>query len=343
MPYSIKQKKLIVSGALLGSILSLPLLTYAENANIIANSGLETADPSDAKIPEKWEKGFWGTNDAVFSYPAPGTDGTKVAKIEITAYTNGDAKWLFKDVPVLSGEQYVFSDHYLANIPAEVVARYTLLNGNYAYEYLGTSVVSKEWTGYATLPFTIPNNAISLTVFHLIHETGSLSIDDVSLRPLTITKKLPETLLPASTISSVNGGGVVPLSYLTHDSNVQMPYVFLSKNAATPSTIIDRNFKTPPPHATKETISSHIASIVNKSGIISFIHPAEAAEETPSHFPSKDIMGVAPLGILAADFSNLSLAFSGILLILLSIGLSLFLLGFQNRRKRERETQLWEL
>lgn len=81
----------------------------------------------------------------------------------------------------------------------------------------------------------------------------------------------------------------------------------------------------------------------NDSRAISFIHPAEAAEKTPSNFPSKEIiMGVAPLGILANTIPDLTLAFSGLLLIALSVAITVFLLGFQNR-KRERETQLWDL
>lgn len=343
MRKKIIQRASIISIAILGSFLSLPFLTYADAApNLIANPGLETANSTDATFPEHWNKGFWGAHDALFTYPVPGVNGTKAAKVEISSYTNGDAKWFFEDVSVHPGEQYMFSDYYLANIPADVVARYTLSSGSYQYAYLGTSVVSTAWTGYATLPFTVPKDAVSLTVFHLIHETGSLSIDNVYLRQLPTIAAAPKTL-SASTLSEINGG-VVPLSYLTHTAPAPTGNLFalpaalsnLSNNTEQQSTIIHQDFAVSAPQtntqteAVKKPKSLHVIHIPDT--VTSFINSAEAAVQTPSIFSPSKANGVAPLGMFDGNFYDLSFVFVGLALILLSTGLSTLLLASSNRK-----------
>jgi hypothetical protein len=329
------QKKLIVYTVLLGSFFSLPFLTYAATEIPITNPGLETASSSDAAIPEHWSKGFWGANDAVFTYPVLGVAGTKAAKVEITNYADGDAKWFFEDIPVTPGEQYVFSDMYLANVPTDVVARYTFSGGGYQYAYLGTPVISTTWTGYATLPFTIPQDIISLTVFHLIHETGSLTIDNVSLRPFEEHPLPPPPVITPNFTTPV-AGGAVSLSYITGIKNatpqeirqaVPVP-ASVKKEPATIGAVLDKlNDKVDNMGTVTYT---RTAEAVNDRPATSFVHSAEAAAETPSNFLQKT-NGTAPLGTLVRDFSDLSLAFLGLSLIVFSIGLTL-LLGYQNSK-----------
>lgn len=187
-----------------------PLLALANTDNlIIMNPGVETADPNDVSFPEGWENGWWGTNDTVFTYPVIGVDGSKAVQVEVTNYIDGDAKWFFGDMAVTSSEKYTFSDLYRSNVPADIVARYTLLSGDYQYVYLGTSVISTDWTGYSTLPFTTPEGVVSLTIFHLIHEDGILAVDNVSLRRYEVP-----VVSSQGTISGGGGGGAVPVSYL---------------------------------------------------------------------------------------------------------------------------------
>lgn len=329
-----------VSGMILGGILSLPFLVYADTAtNLVVNPGLETRDPSDAKIPEHWSQGFWGTNDTLFTYPAPGADGTKAAKVEITNYTDGDAKWFFGDISVHPEEQYIFSDYYVTNISSDVIARYTLLDGKYRYAYLGTPVISATWTGYATLPFTVPKNAASLTVFHLIHETGSLAIDNVSLRRIETTKKQTEVVSVPTPLSE--NAGTVPLSYIAPRiaDTVQVPLIMpegsqttITENAPKKSTIIDTVFTkiNNPGTLTYARHPKEEKGVNENDSPASFVHSAEAAAETPSNFLQKT-NGAAPLGTLARDFSDFSLAFFGLLLIAFSIGLTL-LLGYQSSK-----------
>lgn len=351
MTERIKKIKVVsaLSAVFLGSLFSLPFATYAgTNQNLIANQGLETASSTDVKFPEQWNQGFWGVNDAVFSYTTPSGDGTKAAKVEIAHYTDGDAKWFFNDVPVHSGEQYVFTDNYAANVLTDVIARYTLQNGEYRYVYLGTPIVSTAWTGYATLPFTVPKDAVSLTVFHLIHEPGALSIDNVSLHifvPAPTTTEEPPKTVPTPTVSSV-GGGSISLAFLTRASGVSAPattplsYAPFSNNNRRQSPNVSRDFemtraiapetKSAPPVAnTVKNISDDIA--------VSFIHTAEATAKTAFDFSPKK-PGLAPLGTLADDgFPDLTIVFAGVILIMFSIGITLLLISENNQKTQEAD------
>src|SRR5882724_2283816 len=79
-----------------------------EGPNLISNSSLETASGSG---PQGWVSGRWGTNDAVFTYPAsPAFSGTKATSIEVNSYTSGDAKWCAPQIAVKPGDVYHFYD-----------------------------------------------------------------------------------------------------------------------------------------------------------------------------------------------------------------------------------------
>lgn len=148
--------------------------------NLIKNPSVETAMPFNSKIPEGWHKDFFGNNNRVFSYPVAGQDGNNAIKIEIKKYTSGDAKWAFVDVPVTGGSKYEFSDYYQSNVNSYLVARYLNKNGVYRYFDLATLDPADTWT-QKKIEITVPNNMVSLTVYHLIKNVGWLTTDNYSL------------------------------------------------------------------------------------------------------------------------------------------------------------------
>ncbi len=324
---------MFISAILAGNIFSLPFEALAdEYPNPIINPSLETADPNDATLPDRWNQGFWGASTAVFAYPVISADGTKAAKVEITDYADGDAKWFFRDVAVNAGERYIFSDQYLANVTADIVVRYAFPHGEYRYIYLGTSIISTEWTGYETHPFMVPEGAVSLTVFHLIHETGSLSIDNISLRRLAPEQELTEA--PAS-----GSGGVVPLSYITLTGTRAAPSL-LPLPAALPES--PRGISKEPSlfHAVSETVN----------GMTSFTraHTAEAADQSlisPSDISQQQETADSLANSLAANplngLSNSTLVFLGLSLVLVSMGIPA-LASYHNTNASEKEDPLWE-
>ena len=159
--------------------------TTGTPSNLIANPSLETAGASG--LPLSWNQGGWGANNAAFTYPVTGIDGAKAAKVAITTYTDGDAKWYFNDVPVQGGQLYVFTDRFQASVPTALVARYTASSGAVQYVDLGSQAASPTGWATANARFTVPTDAVSMTIFHLLPGAGTLSIDAASLSLDTAT------------------------------------------------------------------------------------------------------------------------------------------------------------
>jgi peptidoglycan/xylan/chitin deacetylase (PgdA/CDA1 family) len=159
---------------LLLSFLASPALASA--SNLVLNPSLET---SGGGGPLHWHKNSWGTNSPVFTYPETGRSG-KAAKVEIKTYSNGDAKWYFEDIKVSAGQEYVFSDYYKSNRKSNITVRYLMANGSYTYQGLSDPEAAADWTLFKT-NITVPANAVSMTVFHVINGVGYLLVDDFSL------------------------------------------------------------------------------------------------------------------------------------------------------------------
>jgi len=150
-------------------------------ANLIQNASLETANATNPALPNLWANGKWGTNNAVFTYPITGTVGARAARVGITTYTSGDAKWYFNDVTVTPGRTYTFSESYKSTALTDVLVRYTRTDNTQFYATLTAAVpAAAAWTA-RTNTITIPTGVKSLTIFHLIARTGTLEIDNYSL------------------------------------------------------------------------------------------------------------------------------------------------------------------
>lgn len=151
------------------------------NGNLFANPSLETADPSNKKMPQSWQHGTWGTNAATFSYASTGHTDSRSIKAQITSYTNGAAYWHATPQPITGGQMYDFKDYYKSNIPSELDAEVTMADGSVQDIYLGAAFASpSSWTKFET-QFTAPAGATSITIFHDIYSVGYVTTDDYSL------------------------------------------------------------------------------------------------------------------------------------------------------------------
>ncbi len=147
--------------------------------NLIPNPSLETT--ANNGLPDQWLKGRWGSNTATFSYPVPGYQGQKAAEVTLSNYTTGDAKWYFNDVPVTAGNTYLFSDYVRGTTASYVTAQFRKADGSLLYLDLGSVPASANWAQFDK-KFTVPSGVVSLTIFHLIKNTGTLDVDSYSLR-----------------------------------------------------------------------------------------------------------------------------------------------------------------
>lgn len=154
--------------------------------NLVPNGSVETADPSNKNKPLDWQSNSWGTNTTTFSYLTSGAHtGSRAVKVQISKYTSGDSKWYFNPVAVTPDTQYKFSDYYKATVATEVDVAFTMSDGSTVYQIIGLpGTSSNNWANFTTT-FTVPEGAQTMTVYHIIHNVGSLTIDDEDLQTYT--------------------------------------------------------------------------------------------------------------------------------------------------------------
>jgi peptidoglycan/xylan/chitin deacetylase (PgdA/CDA1 family) len=147
-------------------------------SNLIANPSFETVNGT---LPANWDKNNWGTNTPVFTYENTGRTGSKSAKVAITTFTNGDAKWFATPVDVTGGQRYTYTDWYKASVVTRVVIAQTDAAGVTTYQELATAAASATtWKQYGA-SLTVPATTKKVTIYHLLDKVGNLTLDDISL------------------------------------------------------------------------------------------------------------------------------------------------------------------
>jgi len=174
----------------------------AASPNLVTNSSVETANSTDSSTPQGWLRGGWGTNTSSLTYEHTAHTGSRSVKVQISSYTDGDAKWYFSPVAINGGSQYTFSDYYESSIASDIVAQFDDGTGKFTYVDYGSQAASANWS-LASFNFTAPATAKSMTMFHLINRVGWLQTDDFSLTAVIAT---PTAMITSpSANSTVNG------------------------------------------------------------------------------------------------------------------------------------------
>jgi len=182
-----KVGSLSIDDVSLTSGIATPPVTPQPSTNSIVNPSLETVDGAN---PANWQSDKWGTNTTAFTYVQNDAHtGSRSAKVTLSNYVDGDAKWSFTPLTnLVPGSQYSFSAWYKTNTQAHVVASYVDTNGVDQYLTLPNPLPGADaattWQQYKTT-LDIPANAVSMTVFFLISSNGWLQTDDFSLVPNT--------------------------------------------------------------------------------------------------------------------------------------------------------------
>jgi peptidoglycan/xylan/chitin deacetylase (PgdA/CDA1 family) len=156
--------------------------TAAPGANIVPNPGAETVGANTQ--PDQWQQGGWGNNAAVFTHTKSTNvhSGKRALKVQLTSYTDGDAKWYFTPQAIEGGKLYNFSNWYKSNTTSYVVADIAMNDGSHSYITLGTLVKSANAWAKFEQQFSAPEGAATVTVFHLIRSVGQVTTDDYSLK-----------------------------------------------------------------------------------------------------------------------------------------------------------------
>jgi peptidoglycan-N-acetylglucosamine deacetylase len=190
---------------------------------------METPTPGNASLPQSWAQGGWGTNSRSFSYPTGGAhSGDRYARVALSSYTSGDAKWWFPHVNVQPNTSYTFRDFYRSTVTTQLVAEFRSTAGVLSYSAQSNLPPSTGWSP-SSWTFTTPANTASVTIYHVIAAVGTLDTDDAWLDltntpPTTTTTTSPTTTLPGGTTTTAPGATTttappsnLPVLYLTFD------------------------------------------------------------------------------------------------------------------------------
>ncbi len=168
------------------------------STNLLANASFESVNNGE---PTSWNRGSWGTNTASLSLVSGGAHtGNYSANVSISNITSGDAKWFGTPVSITAGTSYAYEDYYQSTVMTRVVVVMTGSLGT-TYTSLLSAPTSNVWTLYSG-SFSVPIGVQTVTIYHLLDQAGSLSLDDVSLTPVATPAPVP-TPLPAPTNNAI--------------------------------------------------------------------------------------------------------------------------------------------
>lgn len=172
---------------------AIPRSATAATANLLTNPGFEAGATG-------WTPDSWGSNDATLDLVPTAHDGATAARVTITSYTDGDAKWLPDPVSVSPDTDYSYSDWYEADTTTELWAQFATADGTLSYFHLASVAPAATWTGDA-VDVPVPDTAATMRVFHVLAGVGSLAVDDVALTAAAA----PTPCVPATVAGVPNG------------------------------------------------------------------------------------------------------------------------------------------
>lgn len=182
----------------------------SQSGNIVPNPSFEQEDA--AHKPLGWKSDKWGTNTSVFSLVhGNAAAGDHSARIDVSNYSNGEARWYFNPVAITPNTLYTVSLMQKSSGPTKVLVDVTLADNTHKYFWLGTLPNSTSWAAF-TKTFTAPATAKNATVGVYMTGTGFLQIDDVSLTPPAPTATAPVVTL-AATATSITAGQSTTLNW----------------------------------------------------------------------------------------------------------------------------------
>ena len=145
-----------------------------------ANGGtFETFD--DFGNPDYVSSTAWGDHTPIFTITTDSHTGNYAGRIDVSDYVSGDAKWFLEPVDVVAGEEYSYSAQIKNSQITKAVADITLDDGSHQYIWLGLQLPSTTEWQEITAELTMPENAVTATVYHYLEGDGYLQVDNLIL------------------------------------------------------------------------------------------------------------------------------------------------------------------
>src|SRR5205085_778470 len=130
----------------------------------------------------------YGTNTPVWTRTSDAHAGSWAQKLDLTSYTDGDAKLVTQqhdttcEPAATAGHTYTFSAWYKSNQPIHLVAYYQTSNG--AWNFWDQSDVFPASAPYAKASWTTPaapSGAVRLSFGLSLRAIGTVTMDDFGL------------------------------------------------------------------------------------------------------------------------------------------------------------------
>jgi peptidoglycan/xylan/chitin deacetylase (PgdA/CDA1 family) len=223
----------VISALTLSLFAAINPMASALGPNLVANPSMETANAAKT-APVNWANNKWGTNTATFQYRSDGAEGTRSVRVNMTKYTNGDAKWYFDAVTVTPGTVYTFSESYKSNVATSIVARSIDANGVESYSDVAVTVAASK-DNWKTLSYNVaaPAGSAKMSILHIIKKVGWLQTDSVSFAAADATTPPtdPNPQPPATPVNSVPNPSVETVD----PTNTNLPASWATSNWGTNS------------------------------------------------------------------------------------------------------------
>lgn len=163
------------------------------NPNLVPNPSAEALQQTNSSLPSGgWETVANEKSTVSYDLVGPGHTGSRAFKVAIENYGGGEAYWKYPPQPVTAGKTYQFSDSYISDADTTVWLHLIDKNGNETVTWLGDTYRSPDWN-YFYGQFTVPNNVVSVGVYHSISSKGYIITDDYRIdeyAPLALHRPL---------------------------------------------------------------------------------------------------------------------------------------------------------
>jgi peptidoglycan/xylan/chitin deacetylase (PgdA/CDA1 family) len=197
---------------------AMPIVVANSGVNLLQNPSLENASGS---TPTCWLLGGYGTNTFAWTRTSDAHTGSWAENLNVSAWTNGDRKLVSAEdsgtcAPAARpGHSYTVSAWY--KVPSGVTAKplffayYRNSSGSWVYwAQSATFASNSSWTQVSWTTSAVPSGATNLSVGMGLNNTGSVTLDDLSL---TDNTPPPDTTPPTSSITCdglTDAGGCAP-------------------------------------------------------------------------------------------------------------------------------------
>jgi peptidoglycan/xylan/chitin deacetylase (PgdA/CDA1 family) len=188
--------------------------------NLVANGSGETLVNN---VPTSWKQVGWGNNTRSFSIVNDAADGAKSMRVDVTSWTDGDARWAFNDVAVSPNTKYNFSLFYKSNVGLQLDNDYITTSGGHVYTYIGEAPATSVWSK-VNFSFITPTEAKTLNVFLPVYKVGWVQTDNYVLELAGAAGNPTPTPTPVPTPTPSTNTFARPLISIDFDDGWQSTY-----------------------------------------------------------------------------------------------------------------------